>query len=193
MDYGLVIDDNDFDYMCGYLLSKDTPLFMNNIDKRLEEKKCKLVGTPRERIAKMEQEFNDWAMTEGYIEDTKYGYCKNHKKRVKAGQTRTRERKREYKSPEVPTNRNSSNTGRNTRRAYVQEKVVEGSNAQNETGNVQRTLRTSSSGNTSTITTAVEKDIMLGIVQIQEYDFLFDDASRMEEFEELSANICLIA
>ncbi|GJW92570.1 hypothetical protein Tco_0170123 [Tanacetum coccineum] len=89
--------------------------------------------------------------------------------------------------------RNSSNTGRNTRRAYVQEKVVEGSNAQNETGNVQRTLRTSSSGNTSTITTAVEKDIMLGIVQIQEYDFLFDDASRMEEFEELSANICLIA
>ncbi|GJV58249.1 integrase, catalytic region, zinc finger, CCHC-type containing protein [Tanacetum coccineum] len=36
--------------------------------------------------------------------------------------------------------RNSGNTGRNTRRAYVQEKVVKGSNAQNETGNVQRTL-----------------------------------------------------
>ncbi|GJZ41611.1 gag-pol polyprotein [Tanacetum coccineum] len=45
----------------------------------------------------------------------------------------------------------SGNTGRNTRRAYVQEEVVEGSNAQNETGNVQRTLRTSSSGNTSTV------------------------------------------
>ncbi|GJS43408.1 hypothetical protein Tco_0568451 [Tanacetum coccineum] len=44
--------------------------------------------------------------------------------------------------------RNSGNTGRNTRRAYVQEEVVEGSNAQNETGNVQRTLQTSSSGNT---------------------------------------------
>ncbi|GKE57225.1 hypothetical protein Tco_1496410, partial [Tanacetum coccineum] len=34
-----------------------------------------------------------------------YGYCKNLKKTVKTGQTRTRERKREYKSPEVPTNR----------------------------------------------------------------------------------------
>ncbi|GJX14434.1 hypothetical protein Tco_0206192 [Tanacetum coccineum] len=31
---------------------------------------------------------------------TKYGYCKNHKKTVKTGQTRTRERKREYKSRE---------------------------------------------------------------------------------------------
>ncbi|GJY27873.1 hypothetical protein Tco_0403640 [Tanacetum coccineum] len=47
--------------------------------------------------------------------------------------------------------RNSGNTGRNNRRAYVQEEIVEGSNAPNETGNVQRTLRTSSSGNTSTV------------------------------------------
>nr|GEZ76897.1 hypothetical protein [Tanacetum cinerariifolium] len=43
---------------------------------------------------------------------------------------------------------NSSNVGRNNRRAYVQEEVVEGSN---ETGNVQRTLRNSSLGNTSTV------------------------------------------
>ncbi|GJZ60173.1 ribonuclease H-like domain-containing protein [Tanacetum coccineum] len=47
--------------------------------------------------------------------------------------------------------RNYGNTGRNNRRAYVQEEVVEGINAQNETGNVQRTLRTPSSGNTSTV------------------------------------------
>ncbi|GKB85637.1 hypothetical protein Tco_0957909, partial [Tanacetum coccineum] len=47
--------------------------------------------------------------------------------------------------------KNSSNTGRNTRRAYVQKEVVEGSNAQNETRIVQRTLRTSSSENTSTV------------------------------------------
>ncbi|GKG05124.1 hypothetical protein Tco_0315511, partial [Tanacetum coccineum] len=57
--------------------------------------------------------------------------------------------------------RNSGNTRRNNRRAYVQEEVVEGMNAQeevvegmnapNETGNVQRTLRTPSSGNTSTV------------------------------------------
>nr|GEU88985.1 hypothetical protein [Tanacetum cinerariifolium] len=43
---------------------------------------------------------------------------------------------------------NSGNTGRNNRQAYVQEEVVEGSN---ETKNVQRTLRTSSSGNTLTV------------------------------------------
>ncbi|GKE66226.1 hypothetical protein Tco_1520387 [Tanacetum coccineum] len=70
--------------------------------------------------------------------------------------------------------RNSGNTGRNTRRAYVHEEVVEGSNAQNETRNVQRTLRTSSTGNTTN------------------NDFLFADASRMEEIKELSANICLM-
>ncbi|GJW85030.1 hypothetical protein Tco_0158175, partial [Tanacetum coccineum] len=45
---------------------------------------------------------------------------------------------------------NSGNTGRNSRRAYVQEEVVEGMNVPKETGNVQRTLRTPSSDNTST-------------------------------------------
>nr|GEW59345.1 hypothetical protein [Tanacetum cinerariifolium] len=44
--------------------------------------------------------------------------------------------------------RNSGNTERNNRRAYVQEEIVEGSN---ETENVQRNLRTSSLGNTSTV------------------------------------------
>ncbi|GJR60841.1 retrovirus-related pol polyprotein from transposon TNT 1-94 [Tanacetum coccineum] len=47
--------------------------------------------------------------------------------------------------------RNSGNDGRNNRRVYVQEEIVEGSNAPNETGNVQRTIRTSSSGNTLTV------------------------------------------
>ncbi|GJW81200.1 hypothetical protein Tco_0145175 [Tanacetum coccineum] len=46
---------------------------------------------------------------------------------------------------------NSGNVGRNNRRAYVHEEIIEGSNAPNETGNVQRTVRTSSSENTSTI------------------------------------------
>ncbi|GJY91191.1 retrovirus-related pol polyprotein from transposon TNT 1-94 [Tanacetum coccineum] len=45
----------------------------------------------------------------------------------------------------------SSNYVTHPIRAYVQEEVVEGMNAPNETGNVQRTLRTSSSGNTSTV------------------------------------------
>ncbi|GJZ45174.1 hypothetical protein Tco_0592770 [Tanacetum coccineum] len=82
--------------------------------------------------------------------------------------------------------RNPGNTGRNNRRAYVQEEVAEGMNAQNETGNVQRTLRTPSSGNTSTDEAGV-------ILTDEQNDFLFADASRMEEIEELSANICLMA
>ncbi|GJY36471.1 hypothetical protein Tco_0421849 [Tanacetum coccineum] len=46
--------------------------------------------------------------------------------------------------------RNSGNVGRNNRRAYVQEEVVEGLNATNETANDQRIVRTSTPGNTST-------------------------------------------
>ncbi|GKB32200.1 hypothetical protein Tco_0871601 [Tanacetum coccineum] len=95
--------------------------------------------------------------------------------------------------------RNSGNAGRNNRRAYVQEEIIEGSNAPNETGNVQRTLRTSSSGNTSTVQCynysgkghyARNSGVIL---TDEQNDFLFADASRMEEIEELSANICLMA
>nr|GEX30076.1 retrovirus-related Pol polyprotein from transposon TNT 1-94 [Tanacetum cinerariifolium] len=79
--------------------------------------------------------------------------------------------------------RNSGNAGRNNRRAYVQEEVIEGAN---ETGNVQRTLRNSSSSNTLTGEA--------GVILIDEQnDFLFADASKMEEIEDLSANICLMA
>ncbi|GJS18040.1 integrase, catalytic region, zinc finger, CCHC-type containing protein, partial [Tanacetum coccineum] len=92
----------------------------------------------------------------------------------------------------------------------------------NETGNVQRTLRTPSSGNTSTIQCyncsgkghyarncpkprvrnskcfmeqmLLAKQDEAGVILINEQnDFLFADASRMEEIEELSANICLMA
>ncbi|GKD36066.1 integrase, catalytic region, zinc finger, CCHC-type containing protein, partial [Tanacetum coccineum] len=66
----------------------------------------------------------------------------------------------EYQQDDVYTNSedpltsamlNSGNAGRNNRRAYVQEEIVEGLNAPNKTENVQRNLRTSSSGNTSTV------------------------------------------
>ncbi|GJX46671.1 hypothetical protein Tco_0271861 [Tanacetum coccineum] len=67
--------------------------------------------------------------------------------------------------------RNYGNIGRNTRRAYVQEDVIEGSNAQNETENDEAGV----------------------ILTDEQNDFLFADASRMEEIEELSANICLMA
>ncbi|GJW16411.1 integrase, catalytic region, zinc finger, CCHC-type containing protein [Tanacetum coccineum] len=118
--------------------------------------------------------------------------------------------------------RNSGNTGRNGRRAYVQEEVVEGMNAPKETGNVQRTLRIPSSGNTSTVQCyncsekghyarncpkprvrdskyfmeqmLLAKQDEAGVILTDEQnDFLFADASRMEEIEELSANICLMA
>ncbi|GJT36803.1 reverse transcriptase domain-containing protein [Tanacetum coccineum] len=118
--------------------------------------------------------------------------------------------------------KNSGNTGRNSRRAYVQEEVVEGMNAPKETGNVQRTLRTPSSGNTSTVQCynysgkghyarncpkprvrdskyfmeqmLLAKQDEAGVILTDEQnDFLFADASRMEEIKELSANICLMA
>ncbi|GKD84600.1 gag-pol polyprotein [Tanacetum coccineum] len=118
--------------------------------------------------------------------------------------------------------RNSGNGGRNNRRAYVQEEIGEGSNAPNETGNVQRTLRSSSSGNTLTVQCyncsgkghyarnclkprvqdskyfteqmlLVKQDEAEVILTDEQNDFLFADASRMGEIEELSANICLMA
>ncbi|GJW96743.1 hypothetical protein Tco_0178551 [Tanacetum coccineum] len=36
--------------------------------------------------------------------------------------------------------KNSGNDGRNTRRSYVQEEVIESNNVQNDAGNIQRTL-----------------------------------------------------
>nr|GEZ43872.1 hypothetical protein [Tanacetum cinerariifolium] len=64
--------------------------------------------------------------------------------------------------------RNSGNAGRNNRHAYVQEEVFKGSN---ETGNDEAGV----------------------ILTDEQNDFLFADASRMEEIEDLSANICLMA
>ncbi|GJW14283.1 gag-pol polyprotein [Tanacetum coccineum] len=118
--------------------------------------------------------------------------------------------------------RNSGNDGRNTRRAIVQEEVVEGTNVQNDAGNIQRTLRTMSSGTTANVQCyncsekghyarnfpkprvrdskyfmeqmLLAKQDEAGVILTDEQnDFLFADASRMEEIEELSANICLMA
>nr|GEZ11007.1 hypothetical protein [Tanacetum cinerariifolium] len=115
--------------------------------------------------------------------------------------------------------RNSGNAGRNNIRAYVQEEVVERSN---DTGNVQRTLRKSSSGNTLTVKCyncsgkgdyarncpkprvqdskyfmeqmlLAKQDEARVILTDEQNDFLFADASRMKEIEDLSANICLMA
>ncbi|GKA93945.1 hypothetical protein Tco_0815931 [Tanacetum coccineum] len=57
-EYEPMIDDNDFEYMCDYLLSKDAPFAMDDEKERLEEKKYKPLGTPHEQISSIEQEFD---------------------------------------------------------------------------------------------------------------------------------------
>ncbi|GKC75320.1 hypothetical protein Tco_1126094 [Tanacetum coccineum] len=96
--------------------------------------------------------------------------------------------------------RNSGNDGRNTRRSYVQEEVIEGTNVHNDAGNIQRTLRTTSSGTAANDSKYFMKKMLLAkqdeagvILTNEQNNFLFADASRTKEIKKLSANICLIA
>nr|GEU42617.1 hypothetical protein [Tanacetum cinerariifolium] len=47
--------------------------------------------------------------------------------------------------------KNSRNDGRNIRRLYVQEEIIDGNNVQIDVGNIQRTLRTTSSGTVTNV------------------------------------------
>ncbi|GJY75035.1 retrovirus-related pol polyprotein from transposon TNT 1-94 [Tanacetum coccineum] len=92
--------------------------------------------------------------------------------------------------------KNSGNVGRKNRRAYVQEEIVEGSNAPNETRNVQRTLRTSSLGNTSTVqcyNCSGKGHYARNCPKPRVRDSKYFMEQMMEEIKELSANICLMA
>ncbi|GKA09267.1 hypothetical protein Tco_0688598 [Tanacetum coccineum] len=93
---------------------------------------------------------------------------------------------------------NSGNAGRNNRRAYVQEEIVEGSNAPNETGKGHYARnypkpRVRDSKYFMEQMLLAKQDEAGVILTDEQNDFLFADASRMEEIEELSANICLMA
>ncbi|GKA57131.1 integrase, catalytic region, zinc finger, CCHC-type containing protein, partial [Tanacetum coccineum] len=117
--------------------------------------------------------------------------------------------------------KNSGNDGRNIRRSYVQEEIIEGNNIQNDAGNVQRTLLTTSSGTAANVqcynysekghyarnclkprvqdTKYFMEQMLLakqdetGVILTDEQNhFLFAVASRIEEIKELSANICLM-
>ncbi|GJT91504.1 hypothetical protein Tco_1080349 [Tanacetum coccineum] len=75
--------------------------------------------------------------------------------------------------------RNSGNIGRNSRRAYVQEEVVEGMNAPKETENPR--VRNSKYFMEQML---LAKQDEAGVILTDEQnDFLFADASRMEEIE----------
>ncbi|GJX83859.1 retrovirus-related pol polyprotein from transposon TNT 1-94 [Tanacetum coccineum] len=118
--------------------------------------------------------------------------------------------------------KNSGNDGRNIRHSYVQEEIIEGNNVQNDAGNIQRTLRTMSSGTATNVQCyncsekghyarncpkprvrdskyfmeqmLLAKQDEAGVILTNEQnDFLFANASRMEEIKELSENICLMA
>ncbi|GJW95030.1 retrovirus-related pol polyprotein from transposon TNT 1-94 [Tanacetum coccineum] len=118
--------------------------------------------------------------------------------------------------------RNYGNDGRKTIRSYVQEEVIEGNNVHNDARNIQRTLRTVSLETAANVQCyncsekghyarnchkprvrdskyfmeqmLLAKQDEAGVILIDEQnDFLFADASRMEEIEELSANIFLMS
>nr|GEW35822.1 hypothetical protein [Tanacetum cinerariifolium] len=94
--------------------------------------------------------------------------------------------------------RNDGNDGRNTRRSYVQEEIIKGNNVQNDVANIQRTLRTTSLGTVANVQcyncNEKAKQDEEGVILTNEHnEFLIADATRMEEIEELSANICLMA
>ncbi|GJX46506.1 gag-pol polyprotein [Tanacetum coccineum] len=118
--------------------------------------------------------------------------------------------------------KNYGDDGRNIRRSYVQEEVIKSNNVHNDAGNMQRTLRTASSGTVANVQCynysekghyarncpkprirdlnyfmeqmlLAKQDEAEVILTNKQNDFLFADASWMEEIEELSANICLMA
>ncbi|GJT34088.1 integrase, catalytic region, zinc finger, CCHC-type containing protein [Tanacetum coccineum] len=100
-----------------------------------------------------------------------------------------------YEDPLTSAMINSRNDGRNTRRSFVPEEIIKGNNIQNDVGNTQRTLRTTSLGSATmfSATIAVRKDEAGVTLTDEQNDFHVADATRMEEIKELSANICLMA
>nr|GEV45194.1 hypothetical protein [Tanacetum cinerariifolium] len=67
--------------------------------------------------------------------------------------------------------RNSGNDGRNTRRSYVQEEIIEGNNVQNDAGNIQRALQTTSLGSATIV------DEARVTLTDEQNDFLVSDAT----------------
>nr|GEX91931.1 hypothetical protein [Tanacetum cinerariifolium] len=110
----------------------------------------------------------------------------------------------------------------NTRHSVVPEKINEANNVQNDAGNIQRTLQTTSSGSAANVQCynysekghyarncpklkvrdskysmeqmlLAKQDEARVTLTDEQNDFLVADATRMKEIKELSANICLMA
>ncbi|GKE34253.1 gag-pol polyprotein, partial [Tanacetum coccineum] len=121
-----------------------------------------------------------------------------------------------------PTNNRLRTSSNIKNQAIVQEEIIEGNNVQNDAGNIRRNLRTTSSGTVANVQCyncsekghyarncpkprvrdskyfmeqmLLAKHDEAGVILTNEHnDFLFADASRMEEIEKISANICLMA
>ncbi|GKC86347.1 hypothetical protein Tco_1142064 [Tanacetum coccineum] len=65
----------------------------------------------------------------------------------------------------------SGNDGRNTRRSFVPEEIIEGNNVQNDVGNIQRTLRTTSLGSAANMLLAKQDEAGVTLTDEQN-DFL---------------------
>ncbi|GJR60447.1 hypothetical protein Tco_1502609 [Tanacetum coccineum] len=84
--------------------------------------------------------------------------------------------------------RNSGNDGRNTRRSYVQEEIIKGHYAHN----CPKPRVRDSKYFMEQMLLAKQDEAGVTLTDEQN-DFLIADATRMEEIEELSVNICLMA
>nr|GEU69525.1 hypothetical protein [Tanacetum cinerariifolium] len=113
---------------------------------------------------------------------------------------------------------NSGNDGRNTRRSFVSKEIIEGNNVRNEVRNIQRTLRTTSTGSAANVQCyncnakghyahnypkpkvrdskylmeqmlLAKQDEARVTLTDKQNDVLVADATRIEGIKELSANI----
>ncbi|GJX43692.1 hypothetical protein Tco_0260368 [Tanacetum coccineum] len=66
-EYGLMINDDDLEYMFDYLLAKDGPSFMDVEKEEMEGIKSMMIGTPSDRAENFDKEFNDWARDNGFV------------------------------------------------------------------------------------------------------------------------------
>ncbi|GJV75044.1 hypothetical protein Tco_1506628 [Tanacetum coccineum] len=67
MEYGLIINDDDLEYMFDNLLAKDSPSFMDVEKEEMEGMKSMMIGTPSKRVKNLDKEFDGWARYNGFV------------------------------------------------------------------------------------------------------------------------------